>query len=211
MFSLKSYTYSLTIISIFFLIALFTGCQENESVDGTPSFSYFPKESAERQFNFNNGEGFYITLPDCFTFSNNSFLSIYNEENYECSAINAYFTIDHFSSADLTGLQNEAKETYQSKQSKEEFLIDYALEQRTKGLSLFNSSIKKVAKTKAGIELKLAAVKGNVNDYSNPLYYQYASFKLKNGYILIQFIVNLDDLSFFNEDILTVLKSIRKS
>jgi hypothetical protein len=180
-------------------------------VDAPPAFSYFPEASSERKFSFNNGDGFYITLPDCFTLSGNQYLSVYNQENYECSEINAYFTIDHFSSADIAGLQNEEKNSYDPTQSKEEFLINYALDQRSNGLSFFNTSIQQKTKTTAGIELKLAAVKGRVDTYSNELYYQYASFKLKNSFILIQFIVNSDDVRFFNEDILSILKTIRKS
>jgi hypothetical protein len=198
-------------LSIILLIPMFYGCSENEPVDGTSLFRYFPEESAERQFNFDNGEGFNIILPDCFTYSSNQYLSVYNEENYKCPEINAYFTIDHFSSADLTKLQNEAKDSDQATQSKEQFLINYAVEQRTRGLSFSDSSIKRKVQTTTGIDLNLAAVKGNVNKYSNPLYYQYAVFRLKDSYVLIQFIVNSDDISFFHEDILTVLKSVRKS
>lgn len=195
------------------LIILASSCEpEQEKSEVKDLFKYFSNDYTERQFTFNTGTGFHITLPTSYTVESYRQFSITNTDNFRDQMNTTYFSVDHFTKADIDYYKKYFSDSLtNNSQDKLELMLNYILNSRASDLEFYTTSLITDLETTDGIKMKIAAVKGSQNTYSNPLYYQYGIFKIDDELFLLQFIVNEEDISFYHQDILTVFKSVRES
>lgn len=186
-------------------------CEEDPKKKDKDYFKFFPEKHAERQFSFDSGNAFYITLPDCFKNARFRQFSITNEDNYHCKESQSYFSIDRFTSSDVSYYEKYFSDDSTEQFFSQELLLNYVLKSRSSNLNIHTESIFTEITTATGLEITLAAVKGSETNYSNPLYYQYGIFSLDDEFYLVQFIINEGDISFFHQDVMKVFKSIREA
>jgi len=203
---------TLTLRSTLFILLsiLVFSCGEDEQTESEKElFKYLPNTYTERQFKFDSGNGFYITLPDCYQIARFRQFSIKNDDNYHCQENQSYFSIDRFSPSDIDYYDKYFNTDSTKSRTSQEKMLKYVLDSRASNLEIHSSSIFSEVKTKSGLKMIVAAVKGSETSYSNPLYYQYGIFSIDDELYVVQFIVNDGDISFFHEDIMTIFKSIR--
>lgn len=200
-------------IALCFLIFLGVSCETNEEQSkGKELFKYFSNDYSEREFTFSSGNGFYITLPLNYTVSAYQQFSLTNTDNFRNQDNTTFFSVDQITKDDIGYYEKFFADSLVDKsKDKLELMLNYVLNSRASDLQIYTTSLLTDLKTNTGIKMKIAAVKGSKNSYSNPMYYQYGMFQMDEELFLLQFITNEEDISFFHEDILTVFKSVRES
>lgn len=199
------------LLHLLFINIFLSGCSEEPEKDPADklTFKYFPGDPAERLFRFDNQSGFYMTLPSCFKVDAYTQISITNTNNYECDETQSYFSIDRFTPEDMDYYTKYYGNDSTVTSDPKELLMNYVLDSRMSNISIKTKSIETEANSKAGIPILLAAIKGSQSNYSNPLFYQYALFQVNDDIYLVQFIVNEEDVSFYHDDLLTMITSVR--